>query len=280
MAKRTALRIVLTCGGRLKHAMRGISPGNVKALLKSGGISLLERAVAAALGIEDSQADESADTAIELSGLIAVGPPDVANEIERISDSLRPDIAVHYAAEGSTLLDNIVIGVKASIGEGEAEKSLIVSPDLPFINSESICDFLKGVPKDAELALPAVTKEDFLKEFPGAKNRFNRLKEGNLTLGSVIFARTSAITANTGLFQDAHNARKNPAKLAGMLGPAFIFKYLAGTLSVKDAETRLSLITGAKTHAVMNSSPLLAFDIDNEIDYEYAERLHSAKLGV
>ncbi len=280
MVKRDGIRIVLTCGGRLKNSMRGISPGGVKALLKCGGKSLLERAVTASLGIRDLPPVADSDSIFEMTDLVAVGPAEVAVEVERINAEIGPKIPVFHSKEGKTLLDNIIAGIEAPPGAQAAEKILVVSPDLPFITAESICGFLAKVPAGAGLALPAVSKEDFLQEFPGAKNRFNRLKEGNLTLGSVIFARTAAIMTNIGLFQDAHNARKNPAKLAGMLGPAFIFKFLAGTLQVKEAEMRLTAITGAKTFAVMESSPLLAFDVDNEIDFEYAERLHSAKRGV
>lgn len=268
----SGLSFIFTCGGRLKGSLKGRSPGDVKALLEVRGMSMLKRAVIAAF--------EFSDSILNSAMFAVVGPAEVIGAINEIQENSPNSERFIHVQEGASLLDNIIRGLNAIEEAGKAGRVLIISPDLPFINSEALADFDRKIPHDAELALPVVSKEQFLMQFPDAPNKFNRLKGGEFTLGSVIYASAESIKMNFGLFQDAYDARKNPAKLAGMLGPKVIFKFLTGTLAISDAEKRLSAITGVKACAVEDSSPFLAYDVDDEINLKYAESLQSGERRV
>ena len=275
------LSLIFTCGGRLKGALKDRAPDGVKALLEVRGMTMLKRAIIAMERVAETCGSLPAGTrSFDVARAAVVGPPPVRAELDSFSKGSMPGLDLAFAPEGGTLLENIRIGMSATCGESGGGHILIVSPDLPFVTGEAAAGFLASIPREAELAFPVVSKEDFLAVFPGAQNKFNRLKDGYVTMGSVIFATANALRMNFGLFQDAHDARKNPAKLAGMLGPAVILKFLTGTLSIADAEKRISRVTGVKTCGVTGSSPLLAFDVDSDLDFEYAESLQFTEAGV
>ena len=273
------LKVILTCGGRRTGALAGRAPGGVKALLDIGGRTLLEAAVDAASGLAACGGGNS------VMAICAVGPDDVWTAAARLSSQaagagessgvLAPaGIPVLHAKEGETVLDNIKNGMER-LSEQPGDEFLVISPDLPFLNAKAIDEFLVGTPDDAGLALPVVIKEHFQAGFPGADNKFNKMLEGELTIGSVFYVKGGVVEKNTGIFMDAHNARKNPGKIAGMLGLSLSLKFLAGKLSLKEAQNRIGTLLDCAVYGVLPASPLLALDIDDERDLAYAEKLLS-----
>ncbi|MEP0815377.1 MAG: NTP transferase domain-containing protein [bacterium] len=255
-----SLKIIFTCGGRLAPPLASRAPGGVKALLPVGGRSLLEHAIRAA----------SVFSGLQVSGAAVVGPPKTASAMDAIRISVSPPFEIRFAAEGETVLDNMHAGA-AALADMTGDRLLIISPDLPFVSGDALLRFAAAVPEGADLAMPLVRREDFLDEFPGAPNKFVRLVEGEVTLGSVLYIKGDVLRKNTALFQDAHNARKNPAKIAGMLGAMFVMKLLAGRLSLSEIERRIGQLTDAKVSAVFPSAAALAYDVDDEANLRYAE---------
>ncbi|MCD6119493.1 hypothetical protein J7K50_06595 [bacterium] len=263
------LRVIFTCGGKLTKSLEGRSPEDAKVLIEIEGRSLLHSAIEACTGLAESISKEFS---AGIAAAVAVGPRAVGREVRRVIDACDPPFPIHFAGDGATVLDNIGIGASELDHYGTGDL-LIVSPDLPFITADALSDFLEKIPDDAGLAMPVVTREAFNARFPGAPNRFNRLVEGFFTLGSIAFLKEDVLRKNLILFQDAHNARKNPAKLAGMLGPGVILKYIFGRLSIHDIEDRVGLISDTIVHAVVGCDPALAYDIDNEKNLDYAEKM-------
>ena len=284
-ARAIDLDVILTCGGRLHGDLSRRAPDNVKALLEFDGRTLLERALTTV--IELAGLFEKRKGVYRVRAIAAVGPEAVKAELQRMLESLQPGVPVVFAAEGISLLDNMQVGYRAlseldaatDNREFECEDSaskralLIVSPDLPFIAAAPLREFLIQLPYDADLSVPVVTKHDFLERFPGAPNKFTKLAEGYITMGSIFYISPRALEKNVGLFQDAHNSRRNVGKLFGMIGFMTVVKLIFGRLSVHEVEDRVSALTDSVVFAALGCDPALAYDIDNEVNLDYALKL-------
>jgi len=66
--------------------------------------------------------------------------------------------------------------------------------------------------------------------------------------------------------------RKNPAQLASWLGPMFIMKLMAGRLSIKDIEQKLSEKFSLSGRALLTDISSLGTDLDRAEDWAKAER--------
>lgn len=220
---------------------------------------------------------------VHANNVAAIGPAAIKDELVRFVDTHEHTFEAIYADEGTSLLDNIQIGLKeirrfsrqaSETGNSDnlnhSDSVVVISPDLPFITGEAIEGFLTRIPADADIAMPIITKKDFMIRFPNAKNRFNKILEGNITLGSVAYMSSSILAKNVGLFQDAHNSRKSVGRLAGMLGLAAIIKLLFGKLSIYEIEERVSQLVDGTVHAVLDCDPVLAYDIDNAANLNFA----------
>ena len=257
------MKAILICGGRLSGKLAEREPTGVKCLLKFRGATLLEiaaRAIAAAVP--------------PLTEAVAVGGDDVAAEVDRIAPAIASlGLAFSHAHEGTTVVDNILIG----LDKLEAPALfLVVSPDLPALSGAALSDFIARRPIDADIAVPVVTREAFLARFPGSPTRFEKFQEGYLTMGSALIFSTACFRKNVPLFIDAYNVRKSPTKMLVMLGFSFILAALTRRLSIPTVEAKASRITDCAVRGTLGCAAELAFDVDNEKEFEFIERLEGA----
>ena len=252
------LYAILIAGGMLPKSMRHLSSSPVKALLSVGNMTLLDRAAAAArnCGLFD--------------GIAAVGNPEVQEKL--------PEGCV-YIPMGETMVDNVANAYR-HFG-GDAHHYVVISPDLPFIDADSLAGFVAAARQSCEVGALYVTKEDFLRGIPGAPNRFVRLASGEVTLGSVFFATGAAIRKNIPLIREMYTARKRPWRLAVFLGWGVVWGLLTSRLRIETIERRLSLLMDSDVRAIRGSGHGLAYDIDTLENYEFAlSLLNSADSGV
>lgn len=247
-----ALHAILTAGGRLPRALQSLVAAPVKALLPVGGRSLLETAVSAARGCG------------LIERVVAVGGP----EVQAAAADLP---GCEYAPLGAGVMDNIYNGF-VHCG-GEAHDYLVLSPDLPFASGPAVREFLTAARAAAEFSAPLVSAADFLKRFPGAPNHFERLGGARLTMGSALYFSGRALKTNIPLGRDFYRCRKYPHRLAVLLGWPVLWGYLTGTLRIETLERRGEQLMGVTVRAVWVRDASLAYDVDNRINYDYAERL-------
>lgn len=243
-----ALQVIITAGGRLPRELQAHSPSPVKALLELGGHSLLSYALAAAEGLP------------ELGSVAVVGGAEVQHRVP---------LHVMHIEEGETVVDNIHRGFR-ELG-GKPHQYLILSPDLPFIDSAALLHFAAAArASGAALAAPLVSEQDFLARFPGAPNKFNRLDGRAVTMGSVMFMEGGLLQSNIPLMQDFYRHRKWPHRLASLVGWSLAFALLTGRLSLSAVEQRLERLTGGPARGIFGPDAGIAYDIDDKANYDYA----------
>lgn len=153
---------------------------------------------------------------------------------------------------------------------------LLCGSDLPMVTAAALQDFLARAPANSEISLPLVRKQAYLDWFPGSENTFLRLKDGLFTAGSQFLIRPEPVLANRELIERFFNSRKSQAAMAMVIGLPTVAKFLAGRLSVREVEDKLTKLSGCRCKAVFDCRPELAFDIDSLPDLRYAEQWEAA----
>ena len=240
---------VVTAGGRLEGALAEATGHSVKALIPFEGTPLLRRVLGA----------------LESSGVVGetvvVGP-----------ETLREHTGTaRLLNEGESGIENLSRGLSAvDAGEGFA---LFAASDLPFLCAESVRWLVENAPEGADLVFPITDRQRYEARFPGTPGAWTKLREGELTGGSVFLMRPAAIARNRALIERAFDARKSQWEMARLLGLSFALKFATGQLTVAAAEARATALTGCRCRVVPNAHPHLACDLDTHEEWLYLKGL-------
>ncbi len=192
-----------------------------------------------------------------------VGPPELGELVPWAS----------LVSPAATLLENLERGLAAMGGEGD-EGVLVVGGDVPLVTSGEVASFLLACARrPADVHYPVVRREACLGRYPGARRTWARLREGTFTGGNAFLLRRSAVPVLLGLLDRFYAARKSPARLALLLGPGLLFRYVLGLLSVTAVEARFHRLTGLVGRAVELPEPGLAMDVDRPEDLALVRRV-------
>lgn len=210
-----------------------------KAFLPIAGIPMVERVVRALRAVPSVQR------------VAAVGPGALA--------SLRIPVDLVIPERGG-LLENVRTGLGALGPDGWA---LVVAADLPLLTAEAVVDFLascEGI--EADLFYPIVPQEVVEARVPGLRKTFVRVAEGTFAGGGLVLLNPQVLDRAWTLAETAVAARKNPARLATLFGPAYVVKFALGRLRIAELEDRVRELAGLRGKAVRSQFAELAVDID------------------
>lgn len=246
------LDVILPAGGRIDEAFAAEAGTPIKALVKVGGKSVLERTIEAVRGTG------------RVDRIVVIGPEPCREEGRRLG-------AEHTLEEGSTGPDNIFRGLECLLKEDrKPTRLLVVTTDLPFLSSQIFLDYLALCPPEKEFTVPLIAKETYRSTFPGSDATYVRLRDGAWTTGCAYVMSVDALLTARPHIERVFENRKSKLGMARLLGPAFICKWLARRLTVPDVENKVVNLLGVNGAAVPDSPPELAFDIDYLEDYRYA----------
>ncbi|MBP2639208.1 MAG: MobA-like transferase domain containing protein [Firmicutes bacterium] len=172
---------------------------------------------------------------------------------------------------GRTIIDTIVSGMKAL---GHERHVLVVTADIPLLSPQAIDDFIaKCSPVSADMYYPIVSKTANEQQYPGNKRTYVRLQEGTFTGGNIFLVNPAIVTSCLYWAKRIINNRKNPLKLAHVLGWIFVFKFLLGTLALQEVENRVSELLKINGMVVESAFPELGLDVDKPSDLELVRQL-------
>ncbi|MBV8246638.1 MAG: NTP transferase domain-containing protein [Candidatus Eremiobacteraeota bacterium] len=238
------MNAAITAGGRVDGKLRDLMGTPVKALARVDGRTLLERAISAA---RQAGAEKIA----------VVGGAEVraacANSVEMIVDE-RPSGAQN---------------VHGALFAWPQEPLLYLSSDLPYLSGEAVREFLERAQPDA-IAMPLADAQAYAKRFPSAPAHAVTIGGERVANGSVFFIPQGAAYAIDAAAQRFFRARKSLVKMAMLLGPELLWKFLVRRLRIADIERKAARELGFGVFAIRDSAPELCFDIDTEADFAYA----------
>jgi GTP:adenosylcobinamide-phosphate guanylyltransferase len=240
------LKAVITAGGRIAGDYAREAGTTVKALVRIGGVTMLERIIDALRGAGASR-------------IAVVGGAEVraacAGRVDRFVD------------EGRSGAENLARALRAWPEDGEA--LLYATSDMPYVSADAVADFIERVPRD-HLALPLTEFTAFAQRFPGAPPCGLTLRGERLVNGDVFLVPGGCAARIEQIAQALFDARKHPWRMAHLAGPRLLARFLFGRLSVADVEAHARKVLGVPTCALRRCRPELAFDADTLPEYRYA----------
>jgi GTP:adenosylcobinamide-phosphate guanylyltransferase len=223
-----------------------------KAFVRIGGRALVERVLYA---LRSSKA---------ISRIVVVAPPAThASPALALADERRAD-GVHIRESLSNGLG----------GLPEAEPVLVATSDLPVITAASIDDFAqRALALDADIGYGCVEQSVHLAKYPQVPHTWARLADGTFCGAGLATIRPRIVAQLNQFIEELGAARKKPWRLASILGPRVLFKYVTGRLRIEDAEARACRLLRAPVRAVISPYAETAVNVDRVSDVALAERL-------
>lgn len=239
------MKAVITAGGRIDGAFAQAAGTQVKALANLRGMTMLGRVV------------ESL-RACGVTRIAIVGGAEVraafASQVEAIVDE---------SPSGS---QNLLRALRAWPEDGEA--LLYATSDLPYVTAAAVGDFVDRLDPRA-IAVSLSELAAYQARFPGSPAAGITLGGERVVNGGIfsIPAGASAPIANTA--SRFFEARKQPWRMAGLVSPLALLRFLVGRLRIADLEAEATRVLAYPARAVRRCAPELAFDVDGIAEYEY-----------
>jgi len=241
---------IIPAGGRFTQ--RSDSSVVIKALLEINGKSLLE-----ILLLSLSRVDAVGRT-------IVVGPKSL--------HSLTSEYEAVWIDDTGSLLGNVQAGIRFEKLDSDS-RIAVFAADMVHPKPESIAAFLFESSGDAKLTIPLISKASFEAAYPGSPSTFVKLKEGEVTTGSMLTCPAGLIENPPPAVAALLGNRKSQIAMAKALGWGVVWGFMTGSLSIDNLEARITKLVGVNAKAIRDSAPDLAMDIDDERDLEYAASL-------
>jgi GTP:adenosylcobinamide-phosphate guanylyltransferase len=234
----------ITAGGRVEGRLAEAIGTDVKALAPLAGGKLVDRAIEAAR--------EAGARRIAVIGGAQI----------REHCAGRVDEVIAELADGR---ENIRLAIEA----GRDEPLLLMTSDLPFISGEATRDFIARA-AGSDLALPLANERAYTKAYPGAPDHITQIGSERVANGSIVYFAPGIAPRVLDVSQSLFDARKSLVRMAMLLGPVLLLRFIARRLEIAHVERRANDILGVRAVAVRDASPTLCYDIDTIEDYRYA----------
>jgi molybdopterin-guanine dinucleotide biosynthesis protein A len=249
---------ILPAGGKISPELARRVGTDVKALIQIEGRTILASTLEALRGSQF------------VGRSVVIGGSEVQKAARHTADVVLPE-----TASGP---ENILSGLKYLLGtDTPPQKVIVITTDLPFLTSEIINTFVGMCPPDRNICVPLVNRTDWDKRFPDSTATFATLKDGSWTTGCAYLIDGGALRAAMPQLERVFEYRKSVVKMARLLGPKFLFKFLTKTLTVPDVEEKIQSMLGCTGAAIRHAPTELAYDIDDLEDYDYAIGLINRK---
>ncbi|MGH7729487.1 MAG: NTP transferase domain-containing protein [Vulcanimicrobiaceae bacterium] len=238
--------VVIPAGGRVAGSLAARIGSPFKALASIGGTTLVERAVGAA-------------RACGAGEVVVIGGREVRLRI---------------AAQVGRVLDDEEDGaenLRRALALGSQAALLVLASDLPYIDGAALAAFVASASvAQADLAIPLAEAAAYRSRFPGAPPHATRLRDGAFANGSALYLARGVAPRVETLALDFFRARKSLVRMATLLGPRLLVRFVTRHLAVADIERRAARDYGIRARAIRGASPTLCFDVDGTADYDYA----------
>jgi CTP:molybdopterin cytidylyltransferase MocA len=219
--------------------------GKPKALLRIGQATMLELVVEALIDANSVQ------------NIVVVG-------IENI-ESMRLRYPIDFVPNRGSMIANASAGTEWLIQSNpDASHALFCTSDIPTVTGPIIDRFVAScLPLDCAAYYSMVTREVMEERFPQSGRTFVNLGNVHLAGGDLVVARPDLADSNREILQLIASGRKQAWKLARIVGPSTLLKFLLHRLTISDIETRAQKVLDQPVKVIVSPDAELAMDVDN-----------------
>lgn len=225
-----------------------LTNGRPKALLDIAGrpmIAWVLEALAAARSVDQ---------------IVVVGLDQEEAETAGVPSSL----PVHYVPDNGTMLANMLAGA-TYIRQQWPDTTIIMgaSADIPAITADIVDSFHAAcAPWDKDIYYNFVTREVMEARFPGSARTYTRLGELEVAGGDLVMATLAAIDSQQTLYEAVTAARKQPWRIAQLVGWRVLLRMMLRRLTLEDVQAVAERATGQSVSVLLNEHAEIAMDAD------------------
>lgn len=152
-----------------------------------------------------------------------------------------------------------------------APPALVTTADAPLLTPAFVHAFWAAVPAGADIAAAVTAGAGIRARFPGSRRTFLRFSDGDYCGCNLFALATPEARRVVALWRRLEDHRKQPLKMAALLGPTVILRYLLRRLSLQAAAAHVSRRAGVGAAIVPIPFPEAAVDVDKPGDLAVAE---------
>jgi len=226
--------------------------------------------------------DPVADYAgVSHKGLIVLGGETLLTRVLRALDQAgatrigvsTSDIAVVEALAGVTKASPLPAagGPSQSVHDGASIMGtplLVTTVDHALLQAEWITEFLAKAPADCDFAVLMAPEAVVRAAAPETRRTYWRFKDGGYSGCNLFLLRNETALNAVAFWRRAEALRKQPWRIAAMLGPMMLIRFALGLMTIDETLERLGRAAGVKAAIVRSSYGLAAVDVDKPSDLD------------
>lgn len=192
--------------------------------------------------------------------------------------SSHPEVRGEIARLGVEALDEETgpsLSVKAAADRLGAPL-LVTTADHALLQPEWVRRFLADAPADADVAVLVAARATVEAAAPGTKRTWLKLADGHWSGCNLFWLASDRAFAVLDLWRRVEAERKRPWKMAQILGPGMLLRYVTRTLALSAAARRLGQLAGVRAAVVETPYGLASVDVDKPADLDLVREIVSS----
>ncbi len=154
---------------------------------------------------------------------------------------------------------------------------LVTTADHALLRGEWIEAFLAGLDPLADVSAAVARAERVRAAAPDTRRTFLRFSDAAVSGCNLFHLANPRAAGVVTLWRRLEAERKRPWRMAAMLGPSLLLRYLSGRLSLADALARIGRLSSARAAVVFMADGRAAIDVDKPDDLALVRRLIDAE---
>jgi hypothetical protein len=145
---------------------------------------------------------------------------------------------------------------------------LVTTVDHALLQPAWVTDFMADTPEGADIAILLGPEALVRAAAPETKRTYLAFRDGRYSGCNLFYLRTPRALQAIDLWRKVEQHRKQPWKIAAMLGPVILARYLLGRMTLDETVARIGALAGVKAVAVRARDGLAAVDVDKPGDLD------------
>jgi molybdopterin-guanine dinucleotide biosynthesis protein A len=179
-------------------------------------------------------------------------------------DTLTMSYPITFITNKGTMVANAIAGAEWLMQSNQdASHALFCTSDIPLVTGPIIDQFIaRCLPLSYAAYYSMVTREVMEERFPESGRTYVNLGSIHLAGGDLVVGRPDLVKTNREIFQLIAGGRKQAWKLARIVGPSTLLRFLLHRLTISDIEKRAQSILHQPVKVIVSADPELAMDVD------------------
>ena len=204
-----------------------------------------------------------------------VGALTAAGAVRIAVTSSHPDVRAEAVRLGAEVLDEAA-GPSLSVAAGVqvlGTPLLVTTADHALLKPAWVRQFLADVPAGVDVAALVAARATVEAAAPRTKRTWLKFADGDWSGCNLFWLASDRALGVVDLWRRVEAERKRPWRMARILGPGMLLRYLSGRLTLADAARRLGRLAGVTAAIVQTPFGLASVDVDKPADLDLVRQI-------